>query len=121
MKFFDRMFSSLKRDPIPDYDTYPRRHNLDEWMEAKFSYYKKKHPEYVHNLFSPHSGDYIPTSIHVGFSFDEEAKAKYHEFRKKHIDYASIAMERNSHNGIATRVSVSRVYGHPDDFKHLDY
>ena len=99
---------------------FPEKHNTAEWIEHKITYAKATRPHEAHQLFNPHSGDYLPNSIHAGHSFDEKAEKEYHAAREKHRDLVKKAMDHNSGHGIEQRVSVSRIHGHPDDFKHLN-
>lgn len=106
-----------KEPEISEPKRFPDRHETKDWIEHTVAYHRKYHPKEAHRLFDPHSGDYLPNAIQVGHAFTGSSVKAYHEAREKHHDLVKRAMDENKDGG--PRAFISRVNGHPDDFKHL--
>ena len=47
-------------------------------------HYAKHDPKNLHKLFSPASGEYLPTAVHVGSSWKKEHEEHYNKLKAQH-------------------------------------
>lgn len=69
MGFLKRLLGKKEKEvekPSFSGPRFPSPGKEKEWMSSKLDHYKKHNPEHAHHLFSPASGDYLPTAVHVG-------------------------------------------------------
>lgn len=112
--FLKKIFSKKDTRPTVEHpkERFPNSNKANEWMSQKVAHYERHKPEELHHLFSPASGDYLPTSVHVGSSWKKEHEDHYNELKKQHPEAVKKAKEMTT--GIAGRVSLSRVGPHAD-------
>ena len=83
-EFIQATFGGKANTPELKQKQFPNSVEANDWMTTKVDHYAKHKPEHLHMLFSPASGEYMPTSVHVGSSWKKEHAAHYNSLKAKH-------------------------------------
>lgn len=117
MGFLKRLLGKKEKEvekPSFSGPRFPSPGKEKEWMSSKLDHYKKHNPEHAHHLFSPASGDYLPTAVHVGSTAwhrNHEAQKHYGELKKQNPDLVKRAKEHTLNWG---HLGMSRVGDYED-------